>query len=683
MATIPLGNAGRALPGRMPSVRPQPAGALLGRAVEQAGAVGAQIALQAQDDASRLQAQQMREQQQELARQAATAEAAERAREALQLQTVEDMLTDAHDELGNEVLQGRTAKDKAGEAWAERSRKVIDESMPGFREQTRALVAPRLQGATLRLGNTLRRTVERKDRQDITAGMTTRLERLSRDYMANPGQAEAEAMTLFDTLGPLSDLPPDQLARARQTWKEQAQYTAAFEAVSRGRADRRALADAEQLIGTLGDLDPQRKAQLMDRAQGYRLAMDQRAEMAQARQARAAEASMRRAEAEFNTLQALADKGTALAPEYVDRVMAATAGTPYQGGVQQLMQQARDAGGLAAQPLAAQRAALTALDAQIAQAGRSPELDRRRDQLEKVLRGTETDVQAEPLRAGLERGVITELQPLDMSQGVEGMAAQIGQRVQQAGSVGQWAGRAVSPLTGDEAQQVAKLIHSQPPAQKAAALAMVAGALPPAQAQALAAQIDAKDRPLALALASGAAQTTQGRLTSELILRGAQAIADKSIKEEKGAEFGTRAMVAKEVGDMLAGKAREDVIDAARFIYLGKQAQGESVDAAQAVRLAIGGAVVEHNGRRVPVPAGVDEDTLRQRLERMPMEKIAAQSPDGFVYLPGGRPMGVPEFLAALPGAQLEPAGFGRYVVRSGGSLVLNSERRPIVVDVR
>jgi hypothetical protein len=683
MATIPLGNAGRALPGRMPGIRTQPAGMAVGRALEQAGNVGVQVGLQAQADESRLQQQAMREQQQEAARQAQVAEAAERAREALALQTAEDMLIDTHDQLGAEVLQGRTSKDKAGEAWAERSRKVLDESLGGFREQTRGLAAGRLEGTTLRLGNTLRRTVEKKDRQDITADMTTRLERLSRDYMANPGQAEAEAMTLFDQLGPLSDMPADQLSRARQSWKEQAQYTAAFDAVSRGRADRRQLGEAEKLIGNLRDLDPQRKAQLLDRAQGYRLAMDQQEEMRQARAARAAEASMRRAEAEFNTLQALADKGTALAPEYVDKVIAATAGTPYQAGVRQLMQQARDTGGLAAQPLAVQRAQLTALDAEIAQRGRSPELDRRREQLEKVLRGTESDVKAEPLEAALQRGVISALPPLNLQAGLEGIVAQLGQRVTQAGSVGQWAGQAVSPLTGDEAQQMARLLQSQPPAAKAQSLAAVAAVIPPAQAQALAAQIDAKDRPLALALAAGTSQTTQGRTVSELILRGAQAVADKSIKEEKGAEFGTRALVAKEVGEALAGKAREDVIDAARLIYLGKQASGEAVTAQGAVRLAIGGDIVEHNGKRVPVPAGLDEEALRDRLVRMPASRISAQAPDGFVYLLGGRPMGVPEFLVALPDAQLEPAGLGRYVVRSGGSLVLNNERRPIVVDVR
>lgn len=218
------------------------------------------------------------------------------------------------------------------------------------------------------------------------------------------------------------------------------------------------------------------------------------------------------------------------------------------------------------------------------------------------------------------------------------------------------------------------------PAQKAEQIAKLAAVVPPQQLQALARDVDKQDKPLALALAAGSSMTTQGRTTAELILRGAQAVKDKAIKEERGAEFGVRASIAKEIGDAVPAGARDDVIDAARLIYLGKQAAGESVSFAGAARLAIGGDLVEHNGRRIPAPAGVD---VAQRLNAYPEARVTAQTPDGYVYIPGGRPMGVPEFLANLSSAQLEPAGLGRYYVRSGGGLVMNRERSPIVVDLR
>ena len=676
MAQIPMGNAGRAMPGQARVVPEQSPGMASARALENLGQTGVQIGIQMEAANTRLQSEEMQRQQ-------ATAEAAARAKDNLQLQTVEDALKDAHDELGSQVLRGEIPKDKAAEAWKERSRKVLEESTKGFRPETLPIVQPRLAGVALKLENGVRKVVETKDRQDVTADMSARLERLSREYSTDPGRAEAEAMALFDTLGPYSTMTADQIAKARQSWKESAQFTTGYEAVSRGRNSRTALADAEKIIAGLKDIDPQKKAQLLDRAAGYRLHLDQQDEMRAARAEREAERRMRKAEAEFNTFQALADKGTILDPAYIDRVSAATAGTPYQAGVKALAQQAKETGGFAAQPVATQRATLDALDAQIASAGRNPQIDKHREKLAGVLRASEEDLKRDPLRAGLERGVITDLKPMDMSMGVQGLAAQLQERVQQADRVGQWAGRAVPPLTSDEAATVGRMLSSMPPDQKANAVALVAAAMPPQQAQALARQIDHQDRPLALAMAVGTQRTTQGRATSELVLRGAQVAKDKGIKEERGAEFGLVAQIAKEVGDSVPGPARQDVIDAARYISLAKQAEGQSVSAIEAVRLAIGGDIVEHNGRRVPVPIGMTPDTLAQRLQTYPEKAISAQVPGGYVMLPGGRPMGVPEFLAALPSAQLESVGLGRYVVRAGGSLALNEKRQPIVVDLR
>lgn len=672
MATIPLGNAGRATPGRAPVVQIQEAGTASGRAVQQLGNAGVQAGIQFAADQTRLE-------QDELRRQQATSEAAARAKDALQLQQTEDKLTDLHDEIGAGVLQGSIPKADADKVWRERSQKVTADALPGFRDTTRELVQPRLAGAADRLGNTLRRTVEKKDRQDVTADMTTRLERLSRDYQTDPQRAETEAMALLDTLGPFSTLTSDQVARARQGWKEQAQYTTAFEAVSRGRNDRKALATAETVIGKMADIDPQRKAQLLDRVQNYRMHFAQQDEQATQRAARQAEASMRRAQAEFQTFQGMADKGTVLAPEYIDRVMQATAGTPYQAGIRALAQAARDNGGLAAQPVPAQRATLTQIDALIAQQGRTPELDKRREQVERVLQGSEADLTKDALRAGLQRGVITDLQPLQMTGGLQGVAQQLTARVQQAQQVERWAGRSVSPVTVEEAQQLGGMLRTLAPAERGNAVALLSQTMPARQAQALAKQMDAQDKPLALALAVGAQRTTQGRTTAELILRGAQVLKDRGVKEEQGAEFGLRAQLAKAVGEAVPAAARDDVLASARFIYLAKQGEGEGISYEGAVRLAIGGDIVEHNGRRLQVPAGVN---LSERLQRYPRAAIEAQAPGATVYLERGRPMGVPEFLSALPSAQLEPSGQGRYMVRSGGSLVLNADRQPIIIEV-
>lgn len=672
MVQIRLGNFGNVTPGRAPAINP-PALNQTARAVAELGGTALGIATD-------MRAQETRLAQQELQEQRAQAEAAERAREGAEFNKAQDRLRDLHDDIGERVATGQLPRDAAEAEFTTRSKEVVGEAVGQFRPENRQGAGLRLQGLSDTLGNGVRRTMAKRAKAEVTASITESLEYFQRLYRTDPKAATEGAANTLSALGDWSDMTPKQRATLGQVWKEQTQFTAGFEAVSAARQDRAGLAKAEQFIGTLPDLDPQKRAQLLDRAQAYRITLDQQAELAAQRAQRERDRTLQRAEHEFNAFQALADKGTALSPEYVDRAIKATAGTPYAGAISSIAEQARATGGLAAQPIATQRAMLDQVNTAIAQGGRTPELDKRKEQVEKVLRGSEADVERDPLRAGLERGIIPELPPLQLTGGIEGVVQQLADRVTAADQVRMWSGKAASPLTGDEAQQFGRMLASLTAEQRGNAVAMVAATVPPAQAQALARQIDTRDKALALALAVGTDRTTQGRTTAELILRGSQAAKEKGIKEDTAPEIGLRASIAKQIGDAVPEAARADVIDAARFIYLGKQAAGERVTAEGAVRLAIGGELVEHNGRRVPVPMGVN---LTQRLETLPEVAIASQAPDGMVYLPDGRPMRVVDFLGVLPGAQLEPVGLGRFVVRSGGGLVLNKDRGPIVVDVR
>lgn len=673
MARIPMGNFGGAV-ARAPSAARIGIGQDLQDATQRIGSTVQGIALDQMQAQTRLD-------EQERQRQEAAAEAAARGQEALALQNAADQLTDLHDEVAGGIRDGTVPKDQAEKTWTDKADKMVRDAGTKFRPESRDLVSAKLQGVAARLGNGVRKAREQRDRQDVTASLDGILESTAREYARDPATATAKAQGALATLGPQSTYTPDVIGRKGQQWLEAAQYTTGYELVSLGRNDRSMLDVADRRIAAMESLDPQKRAQLLDRSQAYRLHLDQQDEMRANRAAREGERRLKHAEAEFNTFQALADKGTVLAPEYIDRVMLATAGTPYQGGIKALAQQARETGGFAAQPVRAQQAALDALDVQIASGGRSPEIDKRREQLAKVLTASREDLRKDGLRAGLERGVIASMPPINMSGGLSGLVAGLQERAPLADRVQQWAGQSVSPMTSDEAAATARMLSSLPMDQKGAAVSALSSAISPQQAGALARQMDAQDKPLALALAAGSSKTTQGRTVAELILRGAQVAKDRGVKEDTTAEFGVRATLAKEVGDSVPAAARADVIDAARLIYLAKQGEGQSISAAGAVRLAIGGDIVEHNGRRLPVPAGVTD--LAARLQTYPRAAIDSQAPDGFVYLPGGRPMGVPEFLVALPSAQLEPDGLGRYLVRSGGSLVMNQDRRPIVVEAR
>ena len=324
-------------------------------------------------------------------------------------------------------------------------------------------------------------------------------------------------------------------------------------------------------------------------------------------------------------------------------------------------------------PIPQQEAALNALYAQRNVNGTSPGLEKEIARVEKVASESKSAYKAEPLKAAADYGLIPAVAPLDvtnMDATLQGLKA----RSQQAMTAGNQAGHAVSPFTAAEADKVSAQLLTLPADQQGTRIAQLTSQMTPPQAQAFALQIDPKARALSLAMQAGSSMTDEGRTVSGLILRGQQAIKDKAIKEDTSAEFGVRASIAKQVGDTVSGPAREAVIDSARYIYLGKQAAGERVSFEGVVNLTMGGPIVEHNGARLPVPAGVD---LPEVLAKYPESKLPAT-----VYV-NGKAITAEAAVRALPGAQLESAGNGRYRVRVGGYLVGDEQRRPVLIDVR
>ncbi len=676
MATIPRTQA-RVIPGRA-----VPIGAQLSDATARAwSAVGSTLANTGTD----MMAQETRQRLAEEEERQRVQEAAARQQDMLQLQGTQQRLRELHDEIGEQVGTGTIPAAEAESVWRERSGKLTSEGLGAVREGFRTGAQTQLMQLDGTLSRSLGRVVVKRQQGEIGAGLAQSLEQWQRDYLANPAQGaavQAKVLESLQNLGPTAGWSPEKIAATGQQWKERTQYTQAHTALSAGRYDPAALKEAEKLIGTLPDLDPQRRSELLDRAQVYRLQHQQQAEMRAQRAERENERRLKHAQAEFQTFQALADKGTVLDPAYLERVQRATAGTPYQQGIVQLAQQAVQTGGLAAQPVERQRAALQALDAEIATRGRTPELDARRDQVRKVLAGAESDIKADPLTAALERGVVTRIEPLNMQGGLPGMAQQLQQRSLLADTAATWAGRPVSPLTSNEAQSLAQMLTSMPADQKATGLQLLASQMTPQQAQALAAQIDSKDRALGLALAYGAARTTEGRPTSELILKGQEALKAKTIKMDDSAEIGLTASLDAELrGAITNPQQLEMARDAAKLIWAGYSAEsGRRMSIPGAVRLAVGGDIVQRNGAKVIIPAGVTESQFEQHLEKYPAQALQSQLPDGKVYV-RGQPVEAAEFLASLPTAPLRTVGRGRYAVLAGGAVATNAQGRPIMVE--
>lgn len=456
-------------------------------------------------------------------------------------------------------------------------------------------------------------------------------------------------------------------------------------AMSKDAAERVA---ADPLLSSLAPTDMRK---LIDRAsmtvaqkqaadEARLLRESQEREHASAKRSRAADQA-------WNILSGALNDGRRLdmGAKSVQDAMAAIQGTPYAQAFKDAMAEAPQRQALAAMPLNKQQAYVDALYAQRNTKGTSPELEREIKRAEQVSASARKAYQEEPLRAASEFGIqgVEVIAPIDGTT-LDTLAASIGARVQQADTTSMQTGKPVSPLLGDEAGRLASMLGALPADQKAGQLAKLSSVVPAPQMLALAEQIDSKDKALSLAIRTGNARTTMGRLTSELILRGADKMKDKvsdaTANERKRAhaemiEF----LDGKTPGaGTIYGKARDSILDAAQYI----NASFDRSDPKRAVQLAIGGDVVEHNGRRLPVPAGIGYDQLRDRLAKYPAASIQQQA-GGDMVMFGGRSMPVAQFLSTLPTAQLEPAGMGRYFVQSGAGIATGANGKPIVIDAR
>jgi hypothetical protein len=149
----------------------------------------------------------------------------------------------------------------------------------------------------------------------------------------------------------------------------------------------------------------------------------------------------------------------------------------------------------------------------------------------------------------------------------------------------------------------------------------------------MAQQLDGQDKALGLAFASSGSKTTAGRYTSELILKGASAIKDKlNIKDSFGfSRNDLQAEISKKVdGAFPDERASGAVKEAAYFIAAGiAQENGGSAsssDIKRAVRIAVGGDIIEHNGKKLPIPAGMDDGEFKDKLRNISPAEIMKQT---------------------------------------------------------
>lgn len=613
----------------------------------------------------------------------------ENARRAEQVQTmtahanIQNGLADSFDAVQADLLDGKTDKIAAEAAWKDSSQKVIADNLKGVPADRAPFVAAQVKGLEGQLQNKLLDTFRKRDQQDVAAGLVTYREQQERFASTDPAAAVKQYGEFVDRMAPGAGWSAEQATKAKQTFVEGVTFNG-FRRAGQQAMQSGSVAAIEEvqkrMAGPEGDaLDPAKRNTLDQTLFGWKNSIE-------AKQARLEDKAEREQTKRFNVATDTVNKGrdlvlngASMAPEFIADMVEKAQGTGLEPQVRDLLEAQKSVAGFANQT-APQRAALLerarAMRADPAR-GATPESEKQlkaAEQIDDRLRRKIDD--GEAWAAAQSVGVINQAPLMNIGDAKQAMAV-FQQRAQDIGTVETWAGRKVSPLQPQEAEQFQKLVRTLKPDQAATMLGQIGAVVGDSdRIAAVAKQIGDKDGRLGMAMLYANAQTTQGRYTAQLVLEGDQAIRDKTVKVDGAVETGWRADIAKKVRGAYSNQEVENhIVDAA---FLIAAAKGGDVD--NAINLAAGG-IIERNGGKIPLPYGMKEREFEKRIEAMTPADLAAQAPGGFVQAGPAR-VPLADFVKTLPDARLVHAGQGLYNVRAGNTLVTNERGQRITLKV-
>lgn len=658
MAQIPIGNLGNALA--------NPAPALQAPAPSQIGEAVGRVAQMAMNEQARI------------------GEQRQRTAAALALAKTTNDLNDTHDEVARGVLDGSISTDKAGAEFKTRANKITEVNFKGFDPDQQGAMQAHIMGVTGTLDRSLTGVVEKRNQQDTAGFIGQYGEQQSREAMrTGPAKAIERFKAMVQFSGGAAGLGPDQQAKAVQAFKEKVTYdffdAAGVAALTQ--KDPNALGTLMQKVaGPEGDdMEPKSRTQLTHQLFGYQQHL-------LAQQDRARNAEDDEARKRFNAAVDVYNQGTDVAlgggyfsPDFIKKMTTTAAGTEMEPRVTALIASQRTVAGFASRPAAERTNLLERWRAARATPGVGT--DPVDTKLMNAVEAMDTKIRKaaddNPWEAAQQSGVIQDapiINPGDPAQAV----AVLSTRMKDIGTIELWTGKRVSPFQPKEIETIGKMVRTLPVDQAASMLAQFGQTMGNDERVAAAAkQLHDKDGTLGLAMMFASAQTTEGRYTAELVLRGAQAEKDGTVKPDAAKETGWKADISKQIRGAYSNREVEDQTIRASFLIAG--ANGGDVD--NAVRLATGG-IVDRNGGKVPLPYGMKEGDFNKRIEALTPADFSAQAPSGRVRA-GPAVLGVDEFVKTLQDARLMHAGQGRYAVRAGNTVVTNEQGKPVYIQVQ
>lgn len=665
MARIPVGNFGNAIAPLAPSSRSGP-GPLVGDALVQTGHVLSLEARQmaAEEEAKRKEAHRVK---------AITAQA-----------TAKNGLADLFDELNAGLQDGSIDKTEVQKLHAERSQKLIEDSVKGVGPEHQDLVRAALLNDVGTAGRNMRKVVAAKDRQDIAAGISSYMEQMQR--YAGRGEAERqEAMRNVDTFlrsaGPQAGMKADDIAKTAQGFKEGVTLNWLDRSISQNSTNSKALAQIQKDIAAdkFPELDPAKRTFLENKIMARQQHISHIAEIAERRRITQLERGEKR-------LAWYVENGMDIPPQELAAFDKASKGTPFEGTTQMILAEQRavaDFSRLSPNDM------VSKLNDLKASYGATPSKEQA-IHLAKVGRFVENSIKLlkeSPLTFATQReGSV--VPPLDFSKPQEwgsNLAARTGILLEQS----KRNGTAPKGLFPQEAAMLSNALKDAQPAQASELLATLRRGFGDDKVFRATMQQIAPDNPVvanAGIFAARGLESTKDRAVSDLILRG-NALLRQDTKADGKPSGGKLLPMPKEEDlqrdfaiyerNAYAGKeqARNVAIQTAKAIYAAKASEegdysGEinSRRWEEAMELATG-KIETHKGRSIVMPYGMSygdfKDGLKTRLTALIRSR---RLPDGWT----------PERLRDLP---LENAWDGVYFFRVGDGYLAAMDGRPVMVD--
>lgn len=616
------------------------------------------------------------------------AEAQRRADAALSLAQFDNDARDAHDEITRQVDAGQIKAADAIGTLRTRMGDLQKQRFEGMDADTRRVIEPNLVRTTGALERNLQGVVVKRQQSEIGASIDGLGEQFQRNAMRDLPGSIANYHGAVDALGPQAGWTPEQIAQKKQAFTEAATYNVANAtlegAAQTGNIDLVRAARAK-IEGPDGEpLDPAKRTALITKAYGFENGIEAAAVREREKAEREAKAREEKAKDAVNAATDIVLRGKYLDLDTINSLATTTAGTTYSAQAQQLVQNQGEAARFATMPSAQRKALIEQENAAAVTKGQgiSPARQKQLDQLGRIDSNIDSAVKDNAWQAAQESGVIQRAPAVNIGN-VQDAQQIIGARMQQIGQVEQWTGRKESPLQPDEARTIGKIIQALPPDQAATALGAMGGLVRDADRVAtLAKQMGTENSAITNAMAYANAQTSTGRYTAELVLRGQAALKDGTAKVDAAKETGWKASIAKQIdGLSLNQDTTRAWKDSAYLILAGLVAEGKSPDINQAVNLATGGVREQRDGSKIPRPYGMSDDTFTQRIAGITPADLAQQAPGGNVFS-GATAIPLGRFIQQLPNASLVHAGQGRYNIRAGQGFVTNSAGQRVTIDL-